>query len=338
VRPLINRSARITKLLISFLFVSSSLFAQAWLSPKGEGTLSLGYQHNYVRDHAFSGGERLDAGHIHAHAANLDVDYSLTDRLALTVGLPYIAAKYSGLKPHQLPIDGGTYHGTFQDFRVDLRYNISTRPVVITPFFEAIIPSHSYVYFAHSAIGTDLREYHLGTNLGRRLDPVLSNAYFQARYSYVFVERTVGIAPNRSDTELQFGYFLNPRVSLLGLGSWHLTHSGIAYTYKVFPADLTPEQFRHHDQIGKSNIFDVGAGAAFSLSPSLDMSVSLMHTLRARNGHAHAAVVSAGFSWSFRTRLAAASPSSVVPQSEAAAAVESAHSIGEFNPMRKATQ
>ena len=324
-RPPLSRSGRITKLLTVFLLVPSSLFAQAWLSPKGEGSISLGYQHIYIRNHAFSNGERLDVGRIHSQGLLIDTDYSLTDRLALTIGLPYIAAKYSGPKPHQLPFDGGTYQGTFQDFRINLRYNISTRPVVITPFFEAIIPSHSYEYFAHSAIGRNLLEYHVGTNLGRRLDPVLSNAYFQARYSYAFVERTVGIAPNRSDTEFQFGYFLTPRVSLMGLGSWHVTHSGINYTYKVFPADLTPEQFLHHDQIGKSNILDVGGGAAFSLSPSLDMSVSLMHTVRARTGHAHAAVVSVGLSWSFGTRFAAAKPFPVVPQSESAATVGLAH-------------
>ena len=316
---------RITQLLISFLVVPSSLFAQAWLSPKGEGSISLGYQHIYIRNHAFSNGERLDVGRIHSHGLNLDVDYSLTDRLALTIGLPYIAAKYSGPKPHQLPIDGGTYQGTFQDFRINARYNVARGPAVITPFFGVGIPSHSYPYFAHSAVGRGLHEYRVGLNFARRLDPVLSNAYFQARYSYAFVERTLGIAPNRSDTEFQFGYFLTPRVSLLGLGSWHLTHSGIAYTYQVFPADLTAEQFLHHDQIGKSNILDVGGGAAFSLSPSLDMFASVMHTLRARNGHAHAAVVSVGLSWSFGTRLAGPMASSGIPQRESAAAVGSAH-------------
>ena len=300
----ISRSERFQKLLIVLLVVPSSLFAQTWLSPKGEGTVSLGYQHIFARYHIFSKGEKVDSGHMYSHGLNWEVDYSVTDRLALTIGLPYIAGKYHGLKPHQLPIDGGTYHGSFQDFRIDLRYNISDRPLVITPFFEAIIPSHNYEYFAHSAVGRDLREYHVGAYLGRRLDPVLSKAYFQLRYSYVLVERTLGIAPNRSDTEFQFGYFLTPRVSLLGLGSWHLTHSGIDYTYNVFPADLTAEQFLHHDQIGKSNLLDVGGGVALSLSPSLDMSASVMRSIRARNGHAHAAVVAVGLSWSFRTRFA----------------------------------
>ncbi|PYT25799.1 MAG: hypothetical protein DMG57_23805 [Acidobacteria bacterium] len=160
----------------------------------------------------------MDRGHIHSDALTLEVDYSLTDRLALRMAVPYIVAKYSGPFPHQLPIDDGSYRSTFQDFTIDVRYNLSKRPVVLTPFFTTVIPSHSYEYFAHSAVGRDQREYHLGTNFGRRLDPVLPKAYLQARYSYVFVERVLGISPNRSDVEFTLGYFLTPRLSILGTG------------------------------------------------------------------------------------------------------------------------
>lgn len=316
----VSRPERITKLLFSFLLVPSSLFAQAWLSPKGEGTISLGYQHLFIRYHVFSKGQRLDRGHIYSHGLLMDTDYSFTDRLALTIGVPYIAGKYSGPNPHQLPIDNGAYHSTFQDFRINLRYNITKRPMVITPFFETIIPSHGYEYMAHSAVGTDLREYHVGANFGRRLDPVLSNAYFQVRYSYALVERVEGIAPNRSDTEFQFGYFLTPRFSVLGLGSWHHAHSGLDFTYQVFPGDLTLEEFHHHNQIGKTSLLDVGGGASVSLSRSLDMFISLMHSLRVRNGHAHAAVVAVGLSWSFRTKLAGPRPSGIQQLSDRAGA------------------
>jgi hypothetical protein len=207
---------------------------------------------------------------------------------------------------------------------VDVRYNLSKRPVVLTPFFEAVIPSHSYQYFAHSGVGFGVREYHVGTYFGRRLDPVLSNAYFQARYSYAFVERILGIAPNRSDADFQFGYFLTQRFSLLGLGQWQHTHSGVEIA-NVFHGGLPDDQWPHHDQIVKASLLDVGGGAAFSLSPSLDLSVSVMHSLRGRNVHLHAAVVSVGLSWSFRTRFASARASSGIQQSTSAAVVEAAH-------------
>src|SRR5205085_536440 len=140
---------RTSKLLCCFFVVPACILAQAWLYPKGEGGVSLSYQNLFVRDHVFSKGETLDAGQIRSQALVLDVDYSLTRRLAVRIGLPYIAAEYSGLRPHRLPtdsgiqytfLDDGTYHPTFQDFRVDLRYSLSTRKFALTPFFEVVVP------------------------------------------------------------------------------------------------------------------------------------------------------------------------------------------------------
>src|SRR5690242_19610051 len=99
----------------------SCLHAQAWLSPKDQGTVSLLYQYGFDRYHAMSQGEAVDRGHISMQALMLDVDYSLTDRLAIRVALPFIDGKYSGTQPHLLvrgqpdtivAIDDGRYHGT----------------------------------------------------------------------------------------------------------------------------------------------------------------------------------------------------------------------------------
>jgi hypothetical protein len=56
------------------------------------------------------------------------------------------------------PIDDGKYHPTFQDFRFDVRYNVTKKGVVLTPFVGSIVPSHDYAYFGHSAVGRDLKE------------------------------------------------------------------------------------------------------------------------------------------------------------------------------------
>src|SRR2546426_1179534 len=105
---LMSRPELFAKLLFSLLMAPCCLSAQAFLSPKGEGAVSLSYQTLYIRNHVFSDGVPRDRGHILSHALVLDVDYSLTNGLALRVALPYIAARYSGPFPHQLPIDGGT--------------------------------------------------------------------------------------------------------------------------------------------------------------------------------------------------------------------------------------
>jgi hypothetical protein len=299
-----NFPALASRLLCAFMAIPSAVLAQAWLSPKGEGTISLSYQNQYVADHVFESGDAHDIGHILSQALTLDVDYSLTSNLAVRVAVPFIAGKYDGPYPHQLPMDNGTYHSTFQDFTTDIRYRLTKRGVAVTPFFRAVIPSNSYTYFAHSAAGRDQREYHLGTNFGRRLNPLIPNAYIQAQYSYAFVERVLGIAPNRSNLEVQLGYFLNPRISLLATGQWMYTHSGLDFNYNLVNAGLSDDQWIHHDQIAKASLLDVGGGTSFAVTPSWLMFLTVARSIEGRNAHLHAAVVTIGVSRSFGAKHA----------------------------------
>jgi hypothetical protein len=180
---------------------------------------------------------------------------------------------------------------------------------VLTPFFRTISPSHSYEYFAHSAVGRGLHEYQTGINLGRRLNPVLPKAYIQARYSYAFVERILGIAPNRSNVEGQLGYIVKPRLTLLGSVQWMYTHNGVDLAFGVPNAGLTAEQFQHHDQIAKASLVDLGGGLGYSVSPSWQVFTSFARSVTGQNGHLHGAVTTVGISRSFGTRFAAESAS-----------------------------
>ncbi len=293
------------RLLCAVLVIPSAVCAQAWLFPKGEGTVSLSYQNIYVADHTFENSDAHDIGHILSHALTLDVDYSFTDKLAVRVAMPFVTAKYNGPVPHQLPMDDGTYHSAFQDFTTDVRYNLTKRRVVLTPFFRVVIPSHSYTYFAHSAVGRDQREYHFGTNIGRRLDPWIPRAYLQAQYSYALVERVLGIAPNRSNAEFQLGYFLTPRLSLLATGQGMYTHSGLDLDYTQFQVGLPDDQWIHHDQIAKTSLLDLGGGTSFAITPSWQMFLTVARSIEGRNGHLHSAIVTFGVSRSFGARSTA---------------------------------
>jgi len=306
-----------SRLFCAFLVIPSAVLAQAWLSPKGEGTVSLSYQNQYVADHVFQNGDAHDIGHIYSQALTLDVDYSITNNLAVRVAVPFVAGMYKGPVPHQLSMDNGAYHTTFQDFTTDIRYRLTKRKVVVTPFFRAVIPSNNYTYFAHSAAGRDQHEYHLGTNLGRRLDPLLPNAFVQAQYSYAFVERVLGIAPNRSNLELQLGYFLTPRISLLGTGQYMYTHSGVELNYYLAQAGLPDDQWIHHDQIAKASVLDLGGGSTFAITPAWQMFLTVARSIEGRNAHFHAAVVTIGVSRSFGSPRAVDS-SSLGPGRESA--------------------
>ena len=151
-----------------FAAIPYPLLSQAWISPRDEGTVSLLYQYGFDRYHALSQGEAVDRGHMYLQALVLDVDYSLTERLAVRVAAPFIAGRYEGTAPHLLvrgqkdtivPVDNGEYHGGVQDVRFDVRYNVSREKLMVTPFFQVNMPSHSYATLGHAAIGTNQKRW-----------------------------------------------------------------------------------------------------------------------------------------------------------------------------------
>src|ERR1700692_1371796 len=133
---------RAVKLLALLPALTIPLFAQAWLSPKGDGVVTILYQNDIERLHAFGDGRTKDRGHTYLDAVFVNTDFSLTDRLAVSVSLPYIAGRYVGVNPHllvrgdpetEVALDNGNYHGSLQDFRFNVRYALSQRALKITP-------------------------------------------------------------------------------------------------------------------------------------------------------------------------------------------------------------
>lgn len=285
------------------LAMASSGFAQAWLPPKGEATFSLVYQNIFMKDHLFSQGERLDRGQMYYQNVVADLSYSVTDRLSLRASLPYVLGKYTGSQPHLLPIDDGTYHGTFQDFRFEARYNAVRGPIVLTPFVGAVLPTHRYEHYAHSAPGSALRQILVGTGFGRRLDPFLPDGYFQGRYSYTFVERLENVVHNtnnRSNMTLEIGYFVKPSISVFAMGMGQITHGGIEFvSSKPF---ATVEDLHNHDQISRANSLEIGGGVGYAVNPWLDVFGTWLTTVAGRNGHAMNRGLSFGMTMSFSPR------------------------------------
>ena len=295
-------------LFLSVLFLFSTIAAaQAWVPGKGEGTATLTLQDNFVKDHLGSGGQRFDVGHIRTFIAFQDIDYGITDKLALDVSIPFVLSKYYGPKPHQLPVDDGKYHGNFQDVRLNLRYNLRAHPFAITPFVAFGIPSNDYIYFAHSAAGTNQREYVFGSSFGRNLEPVLSRAYVQGLYAFLIPEKIRGIRTYRSRLDWEVGYFATRRFALRALGALQIGHSGLEIGDP--PTDLgdfpvrkpTDPIWRHHDQTIRSSYLNVGGGASFAVTRSWSVFAVMTTTVWGRNGHALSLGEVLGLSWSFRT-------------------------------------
>ena len=64
-------------------------------------------------------------------------------------------------------------------------------------------------------------------------------------------------------------------------------------------ACCTPEVFQHHDQISRESLFNVGGGAAFTITDTIDLFVAYRRTVTGRNTHAINRGLSIGMSWSF---------------------------------------
>jgi hypothetical protein len=285
--------------------------AQAWLPGAGQGAVSVLFQDMAVRQHRYSDGEPIDVGHIDSHNVMLDLTYGVTDRVAVSVSLPFVSARYSGGNRHPGSLlDDGSFHGTFQDFRMSARYGLVTGGTAVTPFADLIVPSHGYDYYGHAAPGRDLTELQLGIGVGHSITRWLPGTFVQARYSYGLTERTLGHYHDRSNLDAEIGYFVTPRFRISGLSASQYTHGGVPLTHNfpgdlcgVANADVTPTlllacpTFIHHDQLTRANLVDVGMGAQFSLTRRLDVYGSYMTTVFGESVHSLHHGISIGLSW-----------------------------------------
>ncbi len=264
----------------------------AWVPPQGEAFLSLDYANTFVQHHYSASGQEFDAGHIRANAIALQAGYSLTDRLALSVGLPYRITKYEGRFPHS-PIDDGSYRGTFQDFYIEARYQILRDPLAVTPMVGVTLPSHDYVYFAHAAAGNDLREVPVGVHLGRHLDPILPQAWVQALYMYTFVTPVLGIHHDRSTLDLELGQYVAPALAVRAQALWEHTYGGLD-----LPSDPSIPAIWPH-QITRETSWNVGGGLIYQVGGAVDLTASYFATVSGSNAMKIKQGVAIGATWNF---------------------------------------
>jgi hypothetical protein len=270
--------------------------AQAWLPNKGEGQVTITYENLYVKYHFDYQGNKFDAGPIRTNTVISTFEYGITDKLTLDSQLTHVTSKYEGFVgpvPHGPP-DTGVYHPTFQDIAVGVRYNVMSRHLFVTPFVAAVIPTHHYETRGHTAVGRDLRELQVGMNVGRDLEEIIPRTYFQARYSYAFVQNVEQFGLNRSNVDWEFGYYAKPRVSLRFTGAWQYTYSGLRY-----PLDQAIPDFHElHDRAAKSGFLRFGGGLTVTLAKNFDLHADVGNTFRGYTTHGSRGL-SLGISWRF---------------------------------------
>src|SRR5262245_6253011 len=184
---------------IALLSAITQAHAQAWVPPRGEGSVSFVYQRINNTGHRLTNGFLVEGGQSLDMGIYVEAEYGLTRRLALTAGLPYVFAKYTDPNPPPppipyLPLDQcHCWQSGWQDFGFTARYNLIAGTFALTPSLSIGAPSHRYNFRGEAALGRDLREVRAGIDVGKRLDAISRNLSVQGNYSYAFVEKVVDI-------------------------------------------------------------------------------------------------------------------------------------------------
>ena len=278
------------------------LHAQPWVPPQGEGTVSLTYQNYYVIGHFDAAGNKNANGATHAKAMLADVDFGLSDTVALTVTLPYIATKYTGpdeyivggIHTHPGPFDEDRrYHAAFQDVRVEIRRVCWAGPLAFAPVIAVTIPTHDYETRGEAVPGRHRRELQIGVSAGADLNRILPRTYVHGRYSLSTAERLSGFSAVKSLVDVEGGLDASPRVGLRGLASWQIRHKG-----PTIP-ELAAGDWSRHDRFIVSSSFTLGGGISLSITQRADLHALWMATVSGKSGAHQARMLAIGTSWSF---------------------------------------
>jgi hypothetical protein len=281
----------------------SVLQAQAWTPGKGEGTVSLTYQNYDVAGHYDAQGRKNNNGGTQSQTAIIEVDYGITDTISLTVGLPFIASKYTGsdvyfvggVETHPGPLDDRTYHGAFQDLRLEVRRLFWAGPIPVAPFIGASFPTHDYETVGEAVPGRGRRDLQVGASIGVNLDRLLGGAYAHGRYGYATAQRIQGFAFTRSNVDIEVGVPVGSRVVIRGLAAWQIRHQGPSVN------ELTVD-WEHHDRFIAPSYTNLGIGLSLPIGIA-DVYALWMGTPVGSNGAHRGRTIAAGVTFGFGSRL-----------------------------------
>ena len=282
-------------LLLGLALVPGVAEAQAWLPEKGSFSLSLDYSDILNKKHYNPAGREVDVGHTGLEILSISASYSPADRVLVNASLPYVKGRYRGAGGggHDTEIDDGTWHQTVTDLQLSVHYQVADGPVAFAPYLGAVIPTHDYVTFGHSAPGRGLDEYWIGFYAAASLNEWIPRTYVQLRGNYAFVEKVLGISHDRSNATLEIGHFLTDSWSARMIVSEQWTHGGIDV-----PVPLTSPLFPVHDRLAAEEFVNVGAGVSWTVSDRVGVYGLYMRSIEGTNAHKVDHRVSLGMSYS----------------------------------------
>jgi hypothetical protein len=238
------------------LFCVQPAFPQAWPAPANVGAVNVVYQAVANTGHRLHDGSILKGYDSYSQSLLVNVDYAVTDRFSFTVGIPYVASKYTGPEPSLflLPIDEcHCWNHGWQDIAGAARYTVLIGVVALTPSVSIGMPSHNYEYQGEAVLGLNLNEVRVAVDAGHRFAAVPRLAV-SARYSYAFVENVVDVPIDRSNFAITPSYAVTRKTTVTGVFAWQRTHGGLGSNEFA-----TEEQFLQFDRLIRDNNFQMGA-------------------------------------------------------------------------------
>jgi hypothetical protein len=308
----LSQRARRTSLLVALLLgavvaMPAAAQFQVTTPAKGEGTVTVALQNLFIADHTdYKGTHNPHGGSITTNSAFFNVEYGLTDRWALSVGLPFRSSKFVGPPNHdpahldddhgQYFQDDGDFHAGWQDWSLSLRYAWVRKKWLVTPYLLYGTPARDYNTFAHSAVGVGQWRLEAGISAGRQFSGPLRNLYFVGGAAYALME-PVDRRVNHATLSGELGYFINPKLSVHVNVLRQKTYNGFD-----FPIDFPnnhDDHFFHHDQNLRNDYVNAGIGVDWQATDRDHFYISHGRTLHGDNTHIIKAVVTVGYSRDF---------------------------------------
>ena len=116
----------------TFAVVADAHAVTPFTPEAGGGWVGLAYDYVHMQNHLDPDGKAADIGSMNTQRLGVSAEYGVTDRLAIYGGLPYVQSQYTGSFPHTLTTpdgvvhvaqaDDGSYHGSFQDISIGMKY------------------------------------------------------------------------------------------------------------------------------------------------------------------------------------------------------------------------
>jgi opacity protein-like surface antigen len=312
---MLNRLLAGGVMLVSTLAPATALAQSPWVPPRGEVGVSVTYQWLDSDRHLFSDlteptltpfeiarktdyqSNSLDFGRVQSHATIVDADVGLTDRLAVSGSLAFVAPRYQGAFPHPGVADDGAFRGTVQDLQIGARYMVEKDLWTVTPLTSLTVPTKDYEVLAHAAQGLGLKILETGASVGRiLLIDGAARGYLQGTYSYGFTESPdEGVSLNRSRAAFETGFFFG-RFAVQGMTTWRRVHGGYEWSEVAFG---NSGDFDAHDQSAATREWRYGAGVSIQFTDRTSVEVSYGDLITGANTH-DARTIAIGWSWGFQ--------------------------------------